>query len=51
MIASFINGIKSAFETNPGTSCEVVTSNESTSVRVHPKPMVLTFTTCLCKGA
>ena len=30
MIASFIKGIRSAFETKPGTSCDVVTSKEPT---------------------
>lgn len=30
MIASFIKGIKRAFETKPGTSCDVETSNTST---------------------
>lgn len=39
MIASFIKGIKSAFETNPGTSCDVVTSNASTiSASTSSKP-------------
>ena len=38
MIASFIKGIKSAFETKPGTSCDVVTSNPTIS-SCTPRPI------------
>jgi hypothetical protein len=51
MIASFIKGINNAFETKPGTSCDVVTSNNPTiSARTRPKAdRHCTFTTRLRK--